>query len=99
MLDIHRGQCTIADLKKECHSLLNMSEHEPNEQYHHQADQLEAIFLAEAGDREYSHVHWIIKDLRNGDFHKAQVNYRNQSDKYDWLPKTKKFLQDIGVAE
>lgn len=75
-----------------------MSEHEPSEQYRQQADQLEIILNSESRGRDYPHVRYIIDDLRQGNFHRAQVDYRNQSDKFDWLPRTKQYLIEIGVA-
>ncbi len=62
------------------------------------ADELERLELEASDGRGIVYVHWIVGDLRKGDFEIAKTNYRQQSDKYGAYPKIVKFLEGAGIA-
>lgn len=75
------------------------SEQSPIEQYQAYAVHLDAMQAAANDGRGIEHVRWIVDDLRRGNFHAAQVNYRNQSDKFDRYPDILQYLKEIGIVE
>jgi hypothetical protein len=73
----------------------------PNQeqQYRQWADQLDTLQKAHNDGRGIEPARWIVEDLREGNFSKAQANYRNQSDKFWQYANVLAFLEKIGVAQ
>ena len=73
-------------------------EKEPKFEYQEVAKELERLEF-EYRKEGIGYVHWIVEDLRRGDFEAAKNNYEQQSDKYDSYPKIKTYLESVGIAK
>ncbi len=68
------------------------------------ADDLDVLQKKIAHERgveggSFSHVDYIVSNLRKGDLVAAKRDYEQQSDKFGGLGEIVKFLEDNGVAE
>ncbi|MBI3633796.1 MAG: hypothetical protein HY226_05930 [Candidatus Vogelbacteria bacterium] len=78
---------------------LKSSETNEQERLNKIADELDRLQRQKNKGKPVSYVDWIVKDLRGGNLHGAQVNYINQSDKYTDLPEILAVLKREKIAE
>jgi len=69
------------------------------EHYQALAEQLDKLQKTANNGQGIEYVRWIVSDLKQGNIGAAQVNYRNQSDKYGSFPEIVRFLEEAGIAE